>query len=1074
MTDRPLLAKVKDHRQEILWWEFCCLLHDIGKQSPEFLEYRQRWHAEPGGFAGGDPHDHEWLEKRDSLLKEEDFAPLRNFFTAERVEDCPRGTVSVENAIHNHIDPIDPKCKDPECRKADPGERKARPENLLLGFLKSADGLDARYDRNNPLLGCEQTDHSRSLEELKANPPAVFRGNVFGFEREVDPKSLEEERRRFYCELMALLKCGSSPSQPQWALLSESISGEFTYDKTFRPIRRLMETSWDNAMSDTTRPNNDTSLWEHVYSVSTISKALHAEYLMKEKHPTRDPQFLIVGIGFDSFHVLSSAHKIGDVVGRSSVIDAIFDECICVLEYEFPVGNHIYRDQDCLFFLVADCDELAREWEAQAVKICVQQSGGDMFPHFVHKTTRTLTVLPALMEEMRASFAIPVTVNPTPFLEALQQSRAPGTVCPICRLRRVERPPTELERVPVCKVCMDRRAEAGRQRHPDQSVYMTEIADRNHRVALLQVRVGLRDWLNGKLIRTTFVTEPSGAEKTLRAVKERRFVDLQIDDLLGAWLDRHMATPMSFRAMKEEFDGIASIERMFTGDRGVDAEIEEKLDKLFPHLLFGRGIGQKDENRPNLFVRQGSLRLADWRRDLEGQPGFSDEPSDEDLFNSLCAKTPTPSTLLDVWRTTEEFLEKVAGPAVRDEGRGGTVPWLSGFLSKQPRYRVVLENSSPRDRAGAITARYQDAEFELVRVEGAQNSYWIIGAPDSAVTAIRAGTSFETTSGLLTVQGPAETVGDVYYPWRLISASPNRLLLLVPADSAIGLAKSIYDCFLERFAKVYGRLPIAISTLFFPDHMPMFSVLDAARRVERTMRIVQERYRAAMAFTPPAVLGQHLSLGKASTDSNSVEEDTFHSYMVVAETENGEDYIKTIEGSVIPFRRAQDRRALIRPNLYLWHWLGSSSARFELETKASQENRSYHHVVEIAELLRNTAPLRGDGSPAMLLDDLEPVLLAPWETLQKSGISDTAIRNVVNLYRLKSAAWKNMDRATGTGEPSILSELLRLIDILAAGMPAQAYATIRKLVGENQLEPFMQLHLHVLKHRLRKDNAVVQ
>jgi hypothetical protein len=1054
MRECVLLDKIKQHRQEILWWEFCGLLHDIGKLSQDFITYRQTWHAVPGGWAAEDPHEHNWFSKKDHLLQNQ-FPALYKFFQTELIDSCPRGTLSVENAVDNHLSGIDPKCN-----AADGDKRSSGQENLLLKFLKGGDGLDARYDRNNPLLGCEQTDHSKSLEELQSNPPPVFKGNVFGLEKKIDPQSLERDRRLFYCELTRLLQIEHGRAPRQWDSRSNGSSNDFSYEQTFLPIRQLMETSWDNAMSDTTRPNNDTSLWEHVYSVSTISKAFHAEHLLNPKTSADEQQFYIVGIGFDWFHILSTAHKIGDVMGRSLVIDAIFDECIREFEFESPIGNHVYRDQDCLFVLIANCDGLIEEFQARATELCLSKSGGDIFPHFVRtpQPTRTLTVLPALIEAMREAFAAPVAVNPSLFILRLNQMIPVGRVCPICRLRRIERSPTALDKNPVCDTCNRRRMQAGQIRQPKQSVYLSEIADDNGRVALLQVRIGLRDWLNGKLIRTTFITEPAGTMKTLRAVRDGRFVDLDLDHELKQWLDMQLGTPLRFLGMKQEFAIIAELE----------AE-QISIDARFPHLVYGRGLVQAQRNgdsnheKYQLRVRKGPLGLNAWRGDLEGQPGFKTGIPLEELFNAVCAKTPTPSTLLDAWRTTEEFLAEIAGSPIRETEADATLPWLSEFLPMKPRRRVFLD--IPGESASAhtvLTAQFGGAEFELLADKSPSHAnrqaFWIIGAPESVTKTIKAGTRFKTPLGSLAVNGPVETVTDVYYPWRLITSSPNTMLLLVPANKATEIAKKIYDRFLKQFAKVYGRLPIAISTLIFPEHMPMFSVLDAARRTDRTMRTIQEQYRAEMILDPPTALDAHLALGDGS-------EDKFHPYMIVTEPEKFEDYVQTVEGPLIPFASAKGHKVVIRPNLYFWHWLGSSSARFELETKASCEIGTSEEI-ELSALLQATAPLRGDGSPALLLDELQAILLDPWETLRQNGVTDTSLRNVVGLYRLKNAAWRR--------EPDTHPQLVRLVETSARKMTNEASEALVMLARKNQLESFARFHLHVLKHRLGREAEVTQ
>ena len=62
------------------------------------------------------------------------------------------------------------------------------------------------------------------------------------------------------------------------------------------------------------------------------------------------------------------------------------------------------------------------------------------------------------------------------------------------------------------------------------------------------------------------------------------------------------------------------------------------------------------------------------------------------------------------------------------------------------------------------------------------------------------------------------------------------LLLLAPADKAIAITQTLYEHYLEEFGKAYGRLPFSIGHIFFASNQPMFSVLDAARRMEENFR----------------------------------------------------------------------------------------------------------------------------------------------------------------------------------------------------------------------------------------------
>src|SRR5262249_1809751 len=139
----------------------------------------------------------------------------------------------------------------------------------------------------------------------------------------------------------------------------------------FKEIRALMRNQWEHGMSDTTRPDNDTSLWEHVYSVSSVSKVVHIKRLITGQFDPYGPKvFHLWGLGFDSLGYLSSGHKIGDITARREVIQAIFNRATQFIEFHAPLGNPIYRDETCAFFLTADVsDTTYQELEREIDKI---------------------------------------------------------------------------------------------------------------------------------------------------------------------------------------------------------------------------------------------------------------------------------------------------------------------------------------------------------------------------------------------------------------------------------------------------------------------------------------------------------------------------------------------------------------------------------------------------------------------------------------------------------------------------------------------------------------------------------
>jgi hypothetical protein len=560
-----IAGELTARRDEILWWEFCSLMHDIGKLSDEFLLYRQVWHALPEGYAKKDPHDDRWLE-RDSLLDKEEFKGLNTFFckllwTTDK--NGPSGQISVENAVHNHMAPGD--------------------DNEFCQILNTADAVDSRYDRNSPLIGCEQTAHKAGVKvgELLRELPEIFRSNIFGHETavrrgEVDklpdgffkkghthpkedrpafssPGELHEARRDFYLELTRLLPLDSPTPH--------------LCHRAYRLVRDLMRRSWDKGMSDTIRPDNDTSLWEHVYSVASIAKALHVKRIVRGTFKRFDPEaFRVGGLGFDSLRYLSFSHKMADVLARRKILDDIFDAATELVKYTVPCGNLIYRDASCAFFLVADVPkDLFDYLEREVTNRTLENSRYELLPSFAssQEAGTDLTCLPKLIEEIRETSAIPVNARPgaSESLQAIHsqfehdwKGRAEA-ICPVCGMRPAKRRSgVSAAKSVECTECIRRRSATKHFRNPEQTVFLSDIADGKGRVALVVARFGLRDWLNGKLVRTMFVTEPQGIKKTLLALESIPDLTKGPDWASGleAWVKSRSGSPWTYEEMLEE------------------------------------------------------------------------------------------------------------------------------------------------------------------------------------------------------------------------------------------------------------------------------------------------------------------------------------------------------------------------------------------------------------------------------------------------------------------------------------------------------------------------------------------
>ncbi len=1078
--------RLKEYRGEILWWEICGLLHDIGKLSAQFLEYRATWQQKERGYADRDPHDQCWFN-RDPLFEVRagggaaKFSDLRKFFGDEiPVKRSLEGRLSAQDAAHGHI------------------SDQTWDGHQLLYLLKRGDGSDSRIDRNNPLFGCEQKPPAGTTGDAWPR----FRSNVFGYEGErmrVFPEILESARTALYKELDEKFK-------PFYELPdgTRKAAPEGIGDIEFISIRDTIRKYFEPAMADTTRPSNDTSLWEHTYSVASLAKALHALEVLRaapddagigplaEDERMRWAQFRLWGVGFDSWRYLSQSHRIGDILGRRHVLKDVARQVRRLVEWEYPCANCVYQDDDSLVFLAPPfADGAAREFQekfgGEAAATASEASKGELAPHFyLTQVTGSLTKIVSALEKLRELRNIPFAepaaerkapaddlardwpgrpietrARPNLIAERFAAARWPrnASICAICRMRPAKHDAGRR----VCNECLDRRRQHtegfNRNAGPAQTPLISEIAE-NGRAALLAARFELRPWLSGKMIRTTFVTQAQLIDDTLAALRETspgvKIPDLDDDRALrGAWLATRGAT--TYTRMLGEFQALRGYKG--TPTRGT----ADAADWLF---LYGRDIVTDESKKGGIALNRSIDRAnQDWDAELaEYRDEFRGAVQDDgDLLHIVCAKSPTPSSVLDAWETTEEFFKVVgAGPAAYGQfGNEDETPWLARLegLGPQPRRWVQLERGVKLDDHQACIVRLGGRECEAV-YERDEHRLWLAG---------ERGLDFDCHKGdrleiidqdanEVIDEGVASTApgkkADAYYPFRVISASPNLLLAIVPAKKAVTVASELYARYLEEFGKVYGRLPFSIGLVFFQEHTPMFAALDAARRMNGNFADLQsEKPLTGRLHLPPAEW--KASLGEGDTDWH-------HPY--VATVNPHADKASYFRTSSDPFRHlihiseAGDvDDAVFWPNLFDCEFLGASADRFRVALDGNWRARA----PDLAKAPTALRSMRGGPySGPVLLDDLDGKMTGLWNLLREWKATDSGTRNFEFLLRSRLEAWR-----TEEGRDAAIGLAGSLAGRFFKG---EAREAVLEAARSGFLFRTLDLYLRILKDRLEE------
>lgn len=974
MLNNPF-DELKNNRNQILFIELAGLLHDIGKLSQKFLHYRKTWQDDPEGWFK-DPHEHEYLDEHEVF---KDLIPDKFLCKISRIAspdgyDFGEKNFSIRKAVHDHH------YKDEDKEKI----------GNITKMLKAADGKDAAIDRNNPLFSAEQKD-------------TIYRSNVFGFEdRIIDYKSQEDARKKLYKALQVKLTdyfCNFD-------------------DTTRRSILNKIRKAFEQGLSDTTRPQNDTSLWEHSYAVASILKVLAVHNLINKKeakiYSFKDIKFGIFGVGWDGLGFISYGQKIGDIVSRKNILDEIKKFVKKIIESEYPVGNTIYEDDNGIYFIVpvhfdkSPYTNIRKYLMKRIYKDAAEESDGELQPYLVDiSETNTLTSIVRAIKKMREKTSSRFDSTEEEFeyfTEYLQKFESEKTVCPICRLRSVEKEDIDKK---ICKECKKRRIRATASKKADakqQTVFIDEIVDNNRGAALIVARFGLSDWLDGTMIRSLFVSEENGIKKEIGSLGKIKAFQVEIEKELKKQFD---TTEYNYNRIKEDIDSF--------NPNSIDKERAKKTAFLYVH-------GRRE------IVESSKVCVANiwknWQNLLDETRKEIDDSSKDDilLYNILNAKSPTPSTILDVWLTTLHFFEKQVSEIFLEEP--------GDFFQQINRLRIKTKEELASRRKGSLEAElvYKTGARKKVEILLKDTRYLeVIGEQyrsdylksTDVVRVNIVDKNYQASGDNNRIFSIEQCIsGDRYVGYRVITETPNIYMAIVPANRALELTKSIYSKYREQFGKVIGRLPFSIGNIFFRSKIPMFVVLDSGKRmlanfeqlansekkvlfdvigreeknaqhslnIEAALERKKDGYKRAIQWDLPSKLGNE-------------DKDYYHPYFFVdskdKDLSNRSTFFKTMPGDVVHFTKIQDGDTLcLQPNFYDFEFLDSNIRR---------------HKIGIDENLRRGSSVADFTSKPFLLDELDQKIMRIWKDLirggQLPGITDSKLRNLQSLWLTKYQEW---------------------------------------------------------------------
>jgi hypothetical protein len=471
MPNNQLVKALQDCRDAILSVELACLLHDLGKCASSFTQYMLE-------SPQTKKYNHMNVLEIDKALivrnglREFFEDPLAPTFLDSATSSClpnewDLNQISIKDFIEKH--------------------ERTEPKTKLIAFMQIADKKDATDDRNMPL--------SKQDKETCIS-------SIFGKEKRANGKELDNARENFYEELSSIWK-------------------SYKKQKDMQKLRKDVYDAFDelkNALAETRRAANDVSLVDHAYATAAIMKALLCGDVLENFSKSFQSllptyrhwkvKLRIFGIGWNTKKLFAETQSLSGIAGKELLVDRVRQYLENSLEYDIPIGNVIYKDQNTICFLVPENIHIIfNELKEQIIKNVDALTDGALIPAFElsDSTPYPNKVVTKTIEKLREKNATPIQESLMPTWINRWSTIASSEICTQCG-KRPSRRGEEL-----CEFCIELIREGASDSAKkaivtpsvyNETVWIDEIADKNGNVALVYGLLPLGKWLDGTLLRS--------------------------------------------------------------------------------------------------------------------------------------------------------------------------------------------------------------------------------------------------------------------------------------------------------------------------------------------------------------------------------------------------------------------------------------------------------------------------------------------------------------------------------------------------------------------------------------------
>jgi CRISPR-associated Csx11 family protein len=998
-----MLDTLRQHRPLLLACEAIGWLHMTGKAHPDFLRYH--------GGAGNEYKFKDW-HKALSPDWNSQFLWLSSSFRS----------LTWPSNVTDFL------------TKFDKGESQPN----IVGLLQAGHAMASGIEKNLPKATSEYLNQDvthmwlaspfgHPIRNLLADPPRLL--------TRVAWQDLLQQVTKLLNDLQAL----GNPNPPH---TPNDLNGWWQWrEGAIGPCGWLRQ-AFLSTLAETRLPNNDVTLWDQSYVAAALFKSAVAGAVLTggsfnwDDNLKQQTRWRVLTVAFGTHHYEARAVKIGDWVGAQRDIERFFENVRRLIEVDLAVGSLVYRDDETLAFTFpgerAQGQGPVEQQTAEKLRQAIAEEVDRLAADFQFETpplcslscsTRSLVPMVRELRTARDSLAVPVHRHWAIRVEGGGGESGARHVCPVC-LVRFNQPPNSARtdnarKSYPCAVCRERRrgrlgAWLGGEA---DTIWISEVADDNDRVALLTLSFDLEPWLAGDHV------------DSLRAQS------------IAEW--------RRFNPVLRGHDNPGDLVKPFVSVCGY---IRSKL-------------GSFDKNEPVLSsLQEGYGRETTWEsffakvvEDRAGAPGW-DQLDDAGrarwLAHQLFRKLPSPGRVYRFWRTAEAFFDELLA-RFREIASAHENRWRTRRLLFYPGTAAGAGTWEDRE---TYLGHWRGAPFEVVYLEEKKALITICNLarcfkPEESEQALVQ----ETQQQAVKVRGDdgeerelrvrasstPEKIG-VYAPLILLDLSPLRFRVLVPLDRATACIEAALAKWREEFARVWDRMPLRIGVVAFPRLTPVQVVIEAARNLEdalerdetQTWRVIECRTRGGVTALS-LEHGSEQELVLVPTQLPDGRDDVFYPYVQVEDRE-----LRAPRDFQHPDGRVYRHMADLGPGDGL-----------------------VVHPSRIATVFLDTTARRFELPEVRPLGDFER-MRAVWDLLVRTSPSLTALRGAWSELEERLRSWRDPE---GQWLPGAEDQWIGLAHAILRDRLAISGAALESLVEAAQrgiLEWALEWHLTWLKEGL--------